>query len=192
MSTASAIRQALAIWNGARRADSQHPYLKRHRIGPLQLRQTRRGDLVMPLCTRGSFRGVRLIPWDLSAPVTALGITNGSSVPTARHQLGTPLAVTVDWPSAVAMHKQGITAWACMSLDNLGLVAFQARSIIGDEGRLIVVGDNTEEGARRADMVATSRGAELLLPRRPMGASQWVETFGDLALWQAGVRRVVA
>lgn len=192
MSKSATIRQALGIWNGARRADSQHPYLQRHRIGPLQLRQTRRGDLVMPLCTRGSFRGVRLIPWDLSAPVTALGITSGSSVPTARHQPGTPLAVTVDWPSAVAMHKQGITALACLSLDNLGLVAFQARSLIGDEGRLIVVGDNTEEGARRADMVASSRGAELLLPGRPMGASQWVETFGDLALWQAGVRRVVA
>lgn len=192
MSTASAIRQAMAIWNGARRADSQHPYLQRYRIGTLQLRQTRRGELVMPLCSRGFFRGVRLIPWDLSCHAITLGISCGSSVPTAHHRPGTALAVAVDWPSAVAMHRQGITAWACLSLDNLGMVAFQARSSVGKEGRLIVVGDNTEEGARRADMVATSRGAELLIPGRPMGASQWVETFGDLALWQAGVRRAAA
>jgi len=113
-------------------------------------------------------------------------------VPTSRYQQGQALAVTVDWPSAVALHHMGMTAWACLSLDNLGTVAFQARSLIGSSGRLVVAGDNTEEGGRRADMVAISRGAELMIPGRPSGAPKWVETFGDLARWKAGVRRATA
>lgn len=185
--------RAWTIWQAGRRADPQHPYLIHHRIGPMQLRQSRQGALILPLCVRGAFQGVRLIPWDITKPcVTVGGAPVGCSVPTARYQQGQPLAVTVDWPSAVALHHMGLTAWACLSLDNLGSVAFQARRLIGSSGRLVVAGDNTEEGGRRADIVAASRGAELMIPRRPFGAPRWVETFGDLARWKAGVRRAKA
>lgn len=186
-------RRAWAIWQAGRRPDQQHPYLLHHRIGPMQLRQSRQGALILPLCVRGAFQGVKLIPWDMSKPATTVGGTPaGCSVPTGRYQPGQALAVTVDWPSAVAMHRMGMTAWACLSLDNLSTVALQARSLIGSSGRLVVAGDNTEEGGRRADLVAISRGAELMIPGRPIGAPKWVETFGDLARWKAGVRRATA
>ncbi len=186
-------RRAWAIWQAGRRPDPQHPYLVNHRIARMQLRQSRQGALILPLCVRGAFQGVRLIPWDITKPsVTVGGAPIGCSVPTARYQQGLPLAVTVDWPSAVALHHMGLTAWACLSLDNLGPVAFQARRLIGSSGRLVVAGDNTEEGGRQADMVAISRGAELMTPGRPIGAPKWVETFGDLARWKAGVRRATA
>jgi hypothetical protein len=64
--------------------------------------------------------------------------------------------------------------------------------LVGSTGHLVVAGDNTEDGAHRADQVAMARGAELMIPRRPIGAPKWVETFGDLARWKAGVRRATA
>lgn len=186
-------QQAWAIWQAGRRPDPQHPYLLHHRIGPMQLRQSRQGALILPLCVRGAFQGVKLIPWDMSKPATTVGCTPaGCSVPTGHYQPGQALAVTVDWPSAVALHRMGMTAWACLSLDNLGTVAFQARGLIGSSARLVVAGDNTEEGGRRADMVAMAHGAELMIPGRPIGAPKWVETFGDLERWKACVRRETA
>lgn len=193
MTASRETQQAWAIWQAGRRPDPQHPYLTHHRIRPMQLRQSRQGALILPLCVRGTFQGVRLIPWNMSKPSATIGGTPfGCSVPTGRYQPGQALAVTVDWPSAVALHQMGMTAWACLSLDNLGTVALQARCLVGSSGHLVVAGDNTEEGGRRADMVAISRGAELMIPGRPIGAPKWVETFGDLARWKAGWRRATA
>lgn len=190
MSAPQETRRAQAIWEAGRRPDPQHPYLVKHRIGGLNLRQTRQGALILPLCIRGQFHGIRLIHWDMTQPITTFGgAQTGCYVPTGRHASGQTLAVVVDWPSAATLHKRGITAWASICLDNLGVVALQARSSIGTDGQLLVVGDNTEEGARRADQVATSRGGELLLPGRPIGAPKWVATFNDLARWDAGERR---
>lgn len=193
MSMGRDTQQAWTIWQGGRRPDPQHPYLLENRIGPMQLRQTRHGALILPLCIRGTFQGVRLIHWDLSRPVITIGGEScGYVVPTARHKDGQPLVVVVDWPSAVALHKQGLIAWACLSQDNLGVVASQARSMLGPNGRLLIAGDNSKEGAHRADLVATLRDGELMLPGRPIGAPKWVETFGDLERWNAGVRRAIA
>lgn len=193
MSTTQDMRQAWGIWQKGRAPDRQHPYLIQHRIDPLQLRQTRQGALILPLCVRERFQGVRLIHWDLSRPITTIGgMRGGCYVPTGRRTAGQPLVVVEDWASAVVLHKRGLNAWASLSLDNLSMVAFQARRIIGADGQLVVAGDNSEDGARRADMIAASRGAELILPGRPIGAPQWVNTFADLARWNAGSRRASA
>lgn len=193
MSVTRDTRQAWEVWQAGRTPDRQHPYLVQHRIDPLQLRQTRHGSLILPLCTRERFQGVRLIHWDLSRPITTIGgMQSGCYVPTGRPQAGQQLAVVEDWASAVVLHKSGMNAWASLSLDNLSLVAFQARSTIGAAGQLVVAGDNSEDGARRADMIAAARGAVLILPGRPIGAPQWVNTFADLARWNAGSRRASA
>lgn len=186
----SMTRKAWAIWQGGRRPDPLHPFLQRHSIGPMHLRQTRHGDLILPLCSREAFQGVFLIPWDQERPTLTIGDdTADCVVPTGRIQAGRPLAVVVDWPSAVVLHKRGMVAWACLSPKGLGGAAAQARAMLGEDGHLLIAGDNTWETSRLADHVACIYNAELLLPGRPLGAPEWVETFADLERWKAGVRR---
>ena len=151
MTASRETQQAWAIWQAGRRPDPQHPYLTHHRIRPMQLRQSRQGALILPLCVRGTFQGVRLIPWNMSKPSATIGGTPlGCSVPTGRYQPGQPLAVTVDWPSAVALHQMGMTAWACLSLDNLGTVALQARSLVGSTPMPLAIAMNSTMSTRRS------------------------------------------
>lgn len=182
--------RAHEIWRAGRRPDPQHTYLKAHRIGSSILRQTRHGELIFPLCVRGELEAVRLIPWGVTQLPPMFGHEpRGCYVPTGAVKPGKPLVVVADWPSAATLEKRGMTAWATLDSTTLGLVALQARSAISPDGHLLIAGDNTEEGAHRANCAALSRQAELILPGRPMGAPQWVATFNDVARWDAGERR---
>ncbi len=147
MTASRETQQAWAIWQAGAPAGSAapDPVHRSHCPDAAPAIAPRRADpaLVRARCLPGR----EADPVGHEQPATTVGGTPaGCSVPTGRYQPGQAMAVTVDWPSAVAMHRMGMTAWACLSLDNLGTVAFQARSLIGSSGRLVVAGDNTRGG----------------------------------------------
>jgi phage/plasmid primase-like uncharacterized protein len=188
-----AAREAGALWSTARRAERDHAYLVEHRIPALRLRQSRRGELLLPLCRAGVLVGLQLRPAQLGRSVAMIGGDDlDCYAPTAPWVPGQPLIVAEDWPSAVALHlKTGNPTWAAIGGGRLRLnaVAMAARELVGAAGRLIVAGDRQEEGMRAADQAASAAGAEILLPRLPLGAPRWLTTFNDLARWDAGERR---
>ena len=95
-----------------------------------------------------------------------------------------------DWPSAVALHLMtGNPSWAVAGDGRLPAVAMAARAMVGADGQLFVAGDRTESGMHAADMAASAAGAEILLPRLPLGAPRWLTTFNDVARWESGERR---
>lgn len=183
--------EAGVLWRTARRAERDHAYLAEHRIPALRLRQSRRGELLLPLCRSGMLIGLNLIPARLEQ---ALGQIGGDALdcyaPVAPWTPGQPLIVAEDWPSAVAMHlKTGNPSWAVAGGGRLSDVTLAARAMVGAAGRLYVAGDRTERGMHAADMAARGAGAEILLPRLPLKAPRWLTTFNDVARWEAGERK---
>lgn len=188
-----AARRANAMWSTARRAERDHSYLIEHRIPALRLRQSRRGELLLPLCRAGALTGLHLVPAIPGRAVDRIGGDElDSYAPAAPWAPGQPLIVAEDWPSAVALHlKTGNPTWAAVGggRSRLHAVAMAARAMVGADGQLFVASDRTEQGMRAADMAASAAGAEILLPRLPLGAPRWLNTFNDLARWEAGERR---
>lgn len=187
----AAAREASVLWRMARRAERDHAYLVEHRIPALRLRQSRRGELLLPLCRSGGLVGLQCIPGRLGRAAARIG---GDALdcyaPTAPWKPGQPLIVAEDWPSAVALHLMtGNPSWSVAGDGRLPDVAMAARAMVGADGQLFVAGDRTESGMHLADMAASAAGAEILLPRLPLGAPRWLTTFNDVARWDAGERR---
>lgn len=181
-------KKAFSLWNNARRADPNHPYLIAKGCHPYSLRQ-RNGELLVPLYLDGVLVNLQRIGADGQKRFLPGGRVKGCYSPLGSIKPGEPLYLCEGWATGATLHAEGRAAVACaMNAGNLLEAGRHLRRRYPD-AVLIVAGDDDRlttgnPGRTSAIKAAAALDCGLILPPwqgiEPLSLSD----FNDLNQWR--------
>lgn len=190
---AEAAAKAAAIWNAARPAPPDHPYLERKGIRPHGAR-VHHGELVLPVTDfDGVLISLQFIAGDGRKRLLCRGRKRGCFIWVAGVMTAPALVVLCEgWATGCTLAEDQPAALVLAAIDagNLKPVAVAAR-VRWPNAELVIAGDDDRltsgnPGAAHAQAAAIAAGALLALPQWPAHAPQHLTDFNDLAAWLAG------
>lgn len=183
----AAAEVANRLWNQARPAADDHPYLNRKRVKAHNLRQL--GDvLLVPLIRYGLLVSLQYIYPDGNKRFLRGGIVKGACSLIGMPQPDKPLYLCEGWATGATLHVATGAPVACaMSADNL-LEVGQRLQRQHPEVVLIVAGDDDRAtpgnpGRTAATNAAVKLGCGLILPPWCGREPQTLTDFNDLCQW---------
>lgn len=185
----AAAATAQALWEHARRANPNHPYLTRKHIRAYALRQQGQA-LLVPLYYGGALVNLQRIWPDGGKRFLPGGRIRGCYSPLGIIKAGEPLYVCEGWATAATLHQYtGTAVAAAMNAGNLLRAGEHLRERYA-ACQLIVAGDDdrlTEgnPGRTAAIAAATVLGALVTFPAWPPEAPSALSDFNDLHCWRA-------
>ena len=200
-----AATRATQIWDSARPAAVDHPYLVAKQAAPLALRMDGRGHLIVPLQdVDGRIHSVEFIAPDGAKRYLAGGAKKGhfavvGAEPGPIAEAAGPLLICEGWATGASLHMAtGHMVIAAMDAGNLMPVAEALRARIPDAD-LVLVADNDAKpdrdgnpGVEAARKVALAVDGRLAVPNRPGDANDLfcVEGAEAAAALVAGAARI--
>ena len=185
----SAKLQALSMWLYAQSASKDHSYLLKKQVLAYGLRQSKSGNLLVPMCFNGEMVNLQQItPYGQKLFLTG-GQVKGCYSPIGRIQAGQRLYICEGWATGATLHQHTGNAVACaLNAGNLKAVALALRARYGDTVELVIAGDDdrqttTNAGRKAANEAALAIGATVVFPQWPHDAPCYLTDFNDLALW---------
>jgi putative DNA primase/helicase len=190
---ADAANRAVTIWNDAKPAPDNYPYLIRKRIQPNGAR-IHKGTLALPVTDfSGKLTSLQFIAADGGKLLLGGGRKRGCFIPVTDDMTPPARAIICEgWATGctLAENEPATLVLAAIDAGNLESVAVAARRrwpsaelvIAGDDDRLT----DGNPGATKARAAAISSGALLALPQWPGNAPSHLTDFNDLAIWLAG------
>ncbi|WP_413615129.1 toprim domain-containing protein [Halomonas cupida] len=190
-----AMARARAEWDSARPASVHHPYLVSRGVPAFDLRQGRRGSLLIPLYANGELVNLQRI-----LPNGAKRFLKGGQVQGAHALIGKPtpggrLFICEGWATGATLHHLTGDPVACaMHAGNLMAVAGAMRVVLNGSLDLVVAGDDdrmTEgnPGRQAANDAALAVGALVLYPEWPEDCPDDLTDFNDLYRWHQTPQR---
>lgn len=182
-------QKANQLWNRAKAADANHPYLIKKGIPPLQLRQTNDGNLLIPLGIAGRLVNLQIINQKCEKRFLSGGKVKETYCPIGLMTPACRVYICEGWATGASVHlNTGCPVVCAMTAANLESVALQIRVLLGNEVELIIAGDddrNTEgnPGKAHAFRAALNCGAKVVFPSWPTDAPSHLTDFNDLDLW---------
>lgn len=186
---ARAERKANQLWNNAKAADANHPYLIKKGLPSFSLRQTSDGNLLIPLGAAGGLVNVQIINQNCEKRFLAGGKVKDCYCPIGELTPNCRLYICEGWATGASIHlSTGCPVVCAMTAANLESVATQMRALMGDSIELIIAGDddrNTEGNPGKANALraALNCGAKVVFPTWPADAPRHLTDFNDLDLW---------
>ncbi len=191
-SQADVAAHAESVWRQARRADPDHPYLVRKRVGVHSIRQID-DDLVVPLRYAGRMCSLQTI-----SPSGEKRFLYGGRVSGANHGIGMPaklLIVAEGYATAATLHEAlELGVAVAFNANNLKPVAIELKRRYPDS-MIVIAGDNDARttgnpGLTSAIEAAAAVGGRYLVPQFSMKAltadlTDWNDyrcQYGDAAL----------
>ena len=179
---------AKRLWMSAQPACPGHAYLGRKGISPYRLRQTAKGQLLVPLYSNGELVNVQLIDAQGNKRFLKGGQVQGAYAPLGRVMPGKTLYVCEGWATGATIYAHTREPVACaMHAGNLEPVA---RALCERYGHLdmVIAGDDDRTtpgnpGRTAANAAALAVGALVLFPAWPKEAPHHLTDFNDLACW---------
>ena len=183
-----AAQLANQLWLNGQPACPGHAYLVSKGISPYRLRQTPKGQLMVPLYAEGELVNVQLIDAQGNKRFLKGGQVLGAYSPLGRVMPGKTLYVCGGWATAATIHAHTREPVACaMHAGNLEPVA---RALCERYGHLemVIAGDDDRAtpgnpGRTAANAAALAVGALVLFPNWPKEAPHILTDFNDLACW---------
>ncbi len=186
----AAANRALWIWDNAKPASPDHPYLVRKMIAPGLARQSR-DDLVIRLTdSAGGTPGLQFIRPDGTkrflpgtAKKGAFAVVNGTPSNDRRIMIAEGFATA----STIAELSPG--AWTIAALDagNLEPVAKSIRAAF-PLAEIIICADGDEIGMEKAKSAAIASRAKWIWPEFPSDAPAGLSDFNDWHVWRKSQR----
>ena len=185
----AAKQQALAMWQHATPASQEHSYLLKKQVLAYGLRQSKSGNLLVPMCFNGEMINLQQItPYGQKLFLTG-GQVKGCYSPIGRIVTGQRLYICEGWATGATLHHNTGQAVACaLNAGNLKAVALAMRARYGETVELVIAGDDdrqttTNAGRKAANDAALAIGATVVFPQWPYDAPNYLTDFNDLALW---------
>lgn len=183
-----AAQLAKQLWLNGQPACLGHTYLVSKGISPYRLRQTPKGQLMVPLYADGELVNVQLIDAQGNKRFLKGGQVLGAYSPLGRVMPGKTLYVCEGWATGATIHAHTREPVACaMHAGNLEPVA---RGLCERYGHLemVIAGDDDRAtpgnpGRTAANAAALAVGALVLFPAWPKEAPHILTDFNDLACW---------
>jgi len=186
----AAKEQALCMWNNAQKADPQHPYLCEKSVLPYGLRQSKTGNLLVPICFEGELVNLQQITPQGQKRFLAGGQVKSCYTPIGRIDTSQRLYVCEGWATGATLHQHTGHAIACaLNAGNLKPVALALRARYGNDLEIVIAGDDDRHnqgntGRKAANDAALAIGALAIFPEWPPYAPSDLTDFNDLAVWQ--------
>ncbi len=149
----AAAKLAISIWNHARPAEGDHPYLQRKEAPAIGLRQTEDGRLIVPVLNQtGKIRSLQFILPEKPADGTDKFFLKGGkmsggffSIPAKNGTRDGPLLIAEGYATAASLHlATGYAALAAFNAGNLEAVARTARARYPDREILLCADNDCE------------------------------------------------
>ncbi len=176
----AAAKLAISIWNHARPAEGDHPYLQRKEAPAIGLRQTEDGRLIVPVLNQtGKIRSLQFILPEKPADGTDKFFLKGGkmsggffSIPAKNGTRDGPLLIAEGYATAASLHlATGYAALAAFNAGNLEAVARTARARYPDR-EILLCADNDCETVK-SDGTLWNPAGKLLPERRRLWAASW-------------------
>lgn len=180
---AEAAVRAERLWNEAKPASPEHPYLKRKGVESHGVREWR-GRIVIPVMdASGAIQSLQFISPDGSKRFLSGGRLYGGRflIGGATDPSGTIL-ICEGYATAATLHEQtGYSVYAAFSAGNLEAVAVSVRAK-HPRSKIVICGDNDHEteartgrnpGIESAKLAAVACGGSLSVPPSLSGVSDW-------------------
>ncbi|MCA0975238.1 toprim domain-containing protein [Halomonas denitrificans] len=190
-----AIGRAKTAWERALPASPHHPYLASRQVPAFDLRQCRRGSLLIPLYAGGEIVNLQRI-----LPDGTKRFLKGGQVQGAYALLGRPvpdgrLFICEGWATGATLHHlTGDPVVCAMHAGNLLAVAKSMRTVLNSSLDLVIAGDDDRQtsgnpGRQAANDAALAVGALVLYPEWPDDCPENLTDFNDLYRWYQVQRR---
>lgn len=185
----AAAERARQCWDSARPAASTHPYLIDRGVPAYNLRQSKRGWLLVPLYHHGELVNVQSI-----MPNGGKRFLKGGRVQGCYALIGEPrpfgkLFICEGWATGATLHRlTGEPVVCAMHAGNLAAVARAMRPLCDGSLELIIAGDDDRHtegnpGRTAANDAALAVGAMVLYPKWPEDCPDDLTDFNDLYRW---------
>ncbi|MFZ6045679.1 toprim domain-containing protein [Pseudomonas sp. CR3202] len=184
--------EAARLWEMARPADPQHPYLLAKDVVPGNLRQLRGGRLLVPLCLDGHLVNLQFIDGQGAKRFLTGGRVKGTYSPLGRVEGRCRLFICEGWATGATLHAHtGCPVVCAMNAGNLKAVAMTMRVRHGPEVDLVIAGDDDRQSKGNPGRIAANRAALaadalVVYPEWPANAPLELSDFNDLHLWRSG------
>jgi putative DNA primase/helicase len=186
----AAKKHAVWMWQNAQKADPQHPYLLEKCVLPYGLRQTKTGNLLVPICFEGELVNLQQITPQGQKRFLAGGQVKGCYTFIGRIESGQRLYICEGWATGATLHQHTGHAIACaLNAGNLKPVALALRARYGNDLEIVIAGDDDRQnqdntGRKAANDAALAISALAIFPEWPPYAPSNLTDFNDLAVWQ--------
>lgn len=182
---ADATRIAGLVWNSAKPAEQDHPYLTRKQI-PAGIARQSGGALILPITGfDGELRGLQTIGHTGEKRFTrgmhkAGGFIRTDKMPSA----DTRLIIAEGWATAMSLAELSPGACVVAALDcgNMQAVAVEARHRFPHID-LVIAADADQVGMKKAKAAAIAAHAKWVWPRFPKDAPEGLSDFNDWVVW---------
>ncbi|WP_199287801.1 toprim domain-containing protein [Kushneria phosphatilytica] len=186
---AHAAERARQCWDSARPAASTHPYLIDRGVPAYNLRQSKRGWLLVPLYHQGELVNVQSIMPNGGKRFLKGGRVQGCYAPIGEPRPFGKLFICEGWATGATLHRlTGEPVVCAMHAGNLAAVARAMRPLCDGSLELIIAGDDDRHtegnpGRTAANDAALAVGAMVLYPKWPEGCPDDLTDFNDLYRW---------
>lgn len=187
-----AAAKAAAMWNRAKPAPEDHPYLIRKAVKPFHARAL--GDaLMLPIVTfSGTLAGLQFIAQDGSKRMLSGTAKAGNFIPVSHGATDARVILCEGFATGatIAAADPAAVVLACIDAGNLQPVATEARRR-WPAADLVIACDNDRtrddnKGLTMGRAAAIAASARIMVPEFPEDAPASLSDFNDLANWQAG------
>lgn len=182
--------RALRLWNSARPANPNHPYLSAKRVKPHGLCHVH-DTLLVPLLLADDVVNVQRIGPDGQKRFLLGGRVKGCYSPLGDIEDGKPLYVCEGWATGATLHEATGAAVACAM--NAGNLLDVGRTLQRQhpDALLIIAGDDDRQtpgnpGRTAAIKAASTLCCGLVFPPWDGSEPEHLSDFNDLANWRAG------
>lgn len=189
-----AMARARAEWDNARPANAHHPYLVSRGVPAFDLRQCRRGSLLIPLYAHDEVVNLQRILPDGTKRFLKGGQVQGAYALLGRPVPGGRLFICEGWATGATLHHLTGDPVACaMHAGNLMAVAGAMRVALNGSLDLVIAGDDDRmtvgnPGRQAANDAALAVGALVLYPEWPDDCPDDLSDFNDLYRWYQAQR----
>ncbi len=179
--------KAEALWNSARAAPDDHPYLKRKGVKARGLRVDHKGRLLVPMTDGGKIHSLQIIEPNGQKWFLPGGRKKGCYFVIGDHRLskGKPLCIAEGYATAASIHEAtNYTVVMAFDCGNLAPVAQTLRELLPD-WRLIFcadddIGTNGNPGLAKATEAARAVDSLVSVPDFGVDRPEGVSDFNDL------------
>jgi putative DNA primase/helicase len=181
-----AAENAAVLWESARLASDDHPYLQKKGIANPGLRVGTDGRLIAPMYFEGNLVSLQHIDADGNKKMLKGGKAGGAwwSIGSALSKDCSRVYLAEGVATAASIFEATAKPVAiAYSAGNLAAVAKSLREIVGPGCEIVIVADNDESGTgqRESEKAAQMVGASVIMPPTRGDANDYAQAGNDLA-----------
>lgn len=186
-----AAQRAKTIWEQAKPAPADHPYLVKKRIRPHGAR-IHKGSLVLPVGDFEDLTSLQFIDGDGSKRLLSGGRKKHCFIPVNRLERPSRMVICEGWATGATLAEDAPETFVLAAIDagNLEAVAVATRAY-WPKTELVIAGDDDRRtpgnpGRVKATEAAVAASALIAFPQWPEKAPDHLTDFNDLAVWLTG------